>query len=58
MHGGYFSDPAIADPFIGFVQKAIDVSKPGVIVDLGGGTGFVLHDNTGTTPIFSDMTGK
>jgi trans-aconitate methyltransferase len=44
MHGGYFSDPAIADPFIEFVQKAIDISKPGVIVDLGGGTGFVLHE--------------
>lgn len=44
MHGGYFSDPAIADPFIGFIQKAIDVSNPGVIVDLGGGTGFVLHE--------------
>lgn len=44
MHGGYFSDPAVADPFIEFVQKAIDVSKPGVIVDLGGGTGFVLHE--------------
>lgn len=46
MHGGYFSDPAIADPFIEFVQKAIDVSRPGVIVDLGGGTGFVLHELT------------
>jgi hypothetical protein len=44
MHGGYFSDPAMADPFIGFVQKAIHVSKPGVIIDLGGGTGFVLYE--------------
>jgi SAM-dependent methyltransferase len=44
MHGGYFSDPAIAEPFIEFVQKAIDVSNPEVIVDLGGGTGFVLNE--------------
>ena len=27
MHGGYFSDPAIADTFIDFVLKAIDVSQ-------------------------------
>lgn len=44
FHGGYFSDPAVASPFVEVVQKAIRLSRPGVIVDLGGGTGFLLNE--------------
>lgn len=44
FHGGYFSDPAAAAPYIGLILNAINISNPGVIVDLGGGTGFVLKE--------------
>ncbi len=44
LHDGYFSDPAVARPFIEAVKRAIDASKPRVIVDLGGGTGFLLRE--------------
>jgi hypothetical protein len=44
FHGGYFSDPAVAAPFIEVVRKAIALSKPQVIADLGGGTGFILQE--------------
>ena len=42
VHGGYFSDPAIAAPI---VQKALELARRSHarrIVDLGGGTGFLL----------------
>ncbi|OGV49986.1 MAG: hypothetical protein A2X49_04720 [Lentisphaerae bacterium GWF2_52_8] len=42
MHGGYFSDPSLADVFLGEVDKVIKHSRPDAIVDLGGGTGFLL----------------
>lgn len=41
---GYFSDPDIALPLVDAVQKAIDVTHPQVVADLGGGTGFVLGE--------------
>ena len=43
MHGGYFSDPAIAAPLLRAVRKSIAAVKPDVVVDLGGGTGFLLE---------------
>lgn len=46
LHGGYFSDPAVAAPLINIVSDTIDISKPEVIVDLGGGTGFLLNELT------------
>ena len=44
LHDGYFSDPAVAAPLIEKVRDAIPISKPEVIVDLGGGTGFLLRE--------------
>jgi SAM-dependent methyltransferase len=44
FHDGYFSDPAVAAPLIEKVRHAVAVSKPDVIVDLGGGTGFLLRE--------------
>ena len=43
LHDGYFSDPCIAAPLIRKIRDGIASSKPDVIVDLGGGTGFLLQ---------------
>lgn len=42
MHGGYFSDPAVAQPLVEAVRAIRAESRPDVMVDLGGGTGFLL----------------
>jgi len=42
LHGGYFSDPAIAQPFVDRVNDVLMKSLTDVVVDLGGGTGFLL----------------
>lgn len=42
VHGGYFSDPAVAKPLVDAVRNAWIMPHPDVIVDLGGGTGFLL----------------
>ena len=42
IHGGYFSDPAIAAPFLQAVQELANTSGVDTIVDLGGGTGTAL----------------
>ena len=42
LHGGYFSDPAIAQPFLERVKDLLMESRSDVVVDLGGGTGFLL----------------
>ena len=42
LHGGYFSDPAVAGPLVETVRKAVAEYRPDVVVDLGGGTGFLL----------------
>ncbi len=42
IHGGYFSDPEVAAPLVGKIRELAGQSKPDVIVDLGGGTGFLL----------------
>ena len=42
IHGGYFSDPAVAQPLVAVVLKIQTTAQPDVIVDLGGGTGFLL----------------
>lgn len=44
LHGGYFSDPASAAPLLEEVLRAIEVSCPGTVFDLGGGTGFLLGE--------------
>lgn len=42
MHGGYFSDPQMARPLVEAVRSLAEKCRPAVIVDLGGGTGFLL----------------
>lgn len=42
LHGGYFSDPTIAASLLKMVGEAVTASSPEVVVDLGGGTGFLL----------------
>jgi hypothetical protein len=42
FHGGYFSDPSIAKPLLLTVCEAVRHSHPEVVVDLGGGTGYLL----------------
>jgi SAM-dependent methyltransferase len=42
VHEGYFSDPAVAAPLVREVRKAADAIRPDTMVDLGGGTGFLL----------------
>jgi SAM-dependent methyltransferase len=41
LHDGYFSSPVIAAPFIKTILHKIDRQHPEIVVDLGGGTGFV-----------------
>lgn len=43
VHGGYFSDPAVARPLVDAARKALRGARPDVVVDVGGGTGFVLR---------------
>lgn len=42
VHGGYFSDPLTAAPLVRKVEEFASKSGTNVIVDLGGGSGFVL----------------
>jgi len=42
MHDGYFADTAVAAPLIETIVRYLSGSDTDVIVDLGGGTGFVL----------------
>jgi hypothetical protein len=44
FHEGYFSDTNIAGTLIDRIKGAINTSHPEVIVDLGGGTGFLLSE--------------
>lgn len=42
VHDGYFSDPAVARPFLEKIREVASDGLPDLIVDLGGGTGFLL----------------
>lgn len=42
VHGGYFSDPGVAAPLVGKVRELAERHGAARIVDLGGGTGFLL----------------
>ncbi|MFZ5907148.1 MAG: methyltransferase domain-containing protein [Nitrospirota bacterium] len=42
FHGGYFSDPSVAKPLLLNLCEAVSASHPEVVVDLGGGTGYLL----------------
>ena len=42
LHNGYFADAQVASPFIEKIKSAISISQPKAVVDLAGGTGFIL----------------
>lgn len=42
LHGGYFGDPEVARPLAAAVREAWTQTRPDRIVDLGGGTGYLL----------------
>jgi|WetSurMetagenome_2_1015567.scaffolds.fasta_scaffold00429_15 hypothetical protein len=42
VHGGYFSNPAIAQPLVETVKGILAESPADVVVDFGGGTGYLL----------------
>jgi len=44
LHGGYFSDSDVVSCLVKEIRKSIEVSNPDVIVDLAGGTGYVLRE--------------
>jgi hypothetical protein len=41
--GGYFADKRIAEKYVAAIMRVAGRLKPSVIVDLGGGTGFILE---------------
>lgn len=51
LHGGYFTDPAIAQPLVTAIANAATQSPPQVLADLGGGTGFVLEQLLSHSPL-------
>lgn len=42
LHGGYFADPEIARPLVQKILQLCRACDPRIVVDLGGGTGYVL----------------
>lgn len=44
LFGGYFGDPQVARPLVDAIHRAIHAHTPRVLVDVGGGTGFVLSE--------------
>ncbi len=40
---GYFSDPQMARDYVAAIMRVANSVKPSAIVDLGGGTGFILE---------------
>jgi hypothetical protein len=44
IHGGYFSNPTVAATLTKLIQATAERAQPQAIVDLGGGTGFLLHE--------------
>lgn len=44
LHDGYFNDLNIAFPLIEIIRETIDNFSPDIVVDLGGGTGFIIKE--------------
>lgn len=44
FHHGYFSDPAVSGPLIEVVVGAVEKIRPTAVIDLGGGTGYLLSE--------------
>lgn len=47
LHGGYFSDHGVALPFVKRAKELVLKSRADVVIDLGGGTGFLLSQLAG-----------
>jgi hypothetical protein len=64
LHGGYFSDPVIASVFIKKIIQNMKAFPPDVLVDLAGGTGYILnevskyHMNPAMRFVNIDLSGK
>lgn len=43
VHGHYFSDPGMAQPFLDEIVASFDIRRPDTVADIGGGTGFILR---------------
>ncbi len=50
LHGGYFSNPVVAEPFIEKIKEYADRSRPDLVIDLGGGTGYILSQFLALNP--------
>ena len=44
LHGGYFADPVIASSLVTKIVRTMKTSPPHVLVDLAGGTGYILNE--------------
>jgi trans-aconitate methyltransferase len=44
IHNGYFSDSQVSFVLIEVIKQAIQINEPNTVVDLGGGTGFILKE--------------
>ncbi|HBG27562.1 MAG: hypothetical protein A2Y10_15480 [Planctomycetes bacterium GWF2_41_51] len=44
LHNGYFADAVTAAPLIDEIKSAVNLSNPKIIIDLAGGTGFILSE--------------
>lgn len=44
LFDGYFSNPDVAKPLVEAAERAISVTRPDAIADLGGGMGFILEE--------------
>jgi len=47
LYAGYFSDPDLARDYVAAIMRRVGECQPSVIVDLGGGTGFILEQLVG-----------
>lgn len=56
QYGGYFSDPAVAAPFLEIIEEYARAKQPDVLVDLGGGTGFILTELIKRAKIPADLS--
>ena len=43
-HGGYFSNKTVSADYLTEILKIIENTKPDILVDLGGGTGYILSE--------------
>jgi len=64
LHGGYFADPVIASFFVKKIIRIMKAFTPDVLVDLAGGTGYILnevskyHMNPDMRFVNIDLSGK